>query len=239
MNKSRYIKSLCVGIALLCAGYTVKAQQIETSVFLNGTLPVAQFNDNVNLEKYGPESFQVLDRSQIGQGASAGLGATARFGLWFDVGVGELQPFVEVSFLWNNSGPSIRKAYDNNKDSLNQYPTAPQYLNLPVMLGLKYRYKLMPDLQPFAELGIGYDFLFITKNGYPAHTYYYKPSGGLAWMVGLGTYLGEHVSVSLNFTGLGNHLIDPTSKSADDPNEYTERTRSSIGTLGLRVGFHF
>ena len=239
MSKSSYIKLLCLGLALMCAGYTAKAQQFETSVFLNGTLPAAQFNDNVNLKPFG--DFLVLDRSQIGKGASAGLGATARFGLWFDVGIGELQPFAEVSFFWNNSGPSIRKEYDSNADTLNQYPTAPHYLNLPLMLGLKYRYKLMPDLQPFAELGIGYDFLFITKNGYPTATYYYKPSGGLAWMVGLGTYLGEHVSVSLNYTGLGNHLIEPTKKSAPDPNEekYTGRTRTSLGTLGLRVGFHF
>ena len=204
---------------------------------------MANFNDNVaeQLEKFGPGSFQVLDRSQIGKGASAGLGATARFGLWFDVGVGELQPFAEVSFLWNSSGPSIRKAYDTHADSLNQYPTAPHYFNVPVMLGLKYRYQLMPDLKPFAELGIGYDFLFITKNGYPKNTFYYRPNGGLAWMIGLGTYLGEHVTVSLNYTGLGSHLIEPTKKSAPDPNEesYTGRTRSSLGTLGLRVGFHF
>lgn len=239
MSKSRYIKSLCLGIALLCAGITAKAQQIETSVFLNGTLPMAQFNDNVNLKPYG--DFQVLDRSQIGKGASAGLGATARFGLWFDVGVGELQPFAEISLLWNNSGPSIRKEYDSHADSLNQYPTAPHYFNLPFMLGLKYRYKLMPDLQPFAELGIGYDFLFVTKNGYPGSTFYYKPSGGLTWMAGIGTYLGEHVTLSLNYTGFGSHLIEPTKKSAPDPNEenYTGRTRTSLGTLGLRVGFHF
>ena len=111
MNKSKYFKSLCVGIALLCAGYTVKAQQIETSVFLNGTLPVAQFNNPVNLEPFG--SFVIMDRSQIGKGAAAGLGATARFGLWFDVGVGELQPYAEVGLLWNNSGSKIRKLYDN------------------------------------------------------------------------------------------------------------------------------
>ena len=103
------------------------------------------------------------------------------------------------------------------------------------------KWKLMPDLQPFAELGIGYDFLFITKNGYPSSTFHYKPNGGLTWMFGLGTYLGEHVSVSFNYTGLGSHLIEPTSKSAPDPFEetYTGRTRASLGTLGLRVGFHF
>ena len=110
MNKSRYIKSLCLGIALLCAGYTVKAQQTETSIFLNGTLPMANFNDNVaeQLEKFGPGSFQVLDRSQIGKGASAGLGATARFGLWFDVGVGELQPFAAETTVLGSDGKTHR-----------------------------------------------------------------------------------------------------------------------------------
>ena len=60
-------------------------------------------------------------------------------------------------------------------------------------------------------------------------------------MAGIGAYLGEHVTLSLNYTGFGSHLIEPTKKSAPDPNEenYTGRTRTSLGTLGIRVGFHF
>lgn len=240
MDKKIYIKSLCLGLALLCAGHAAKAQQPETSVFLNGTLPVAEFNNSVNLEPYG--TFQVMDRSQIAKGASAGLGATARFGLWFDVGVGELQPFAELSFMWNSSGPSIRKAYDNNADSLKAYPTAPHYINLPIMLGLKYRYKLTADVQPFAELGIGYDILFITKNGYPSETFRYKTTGKLAWMAGVGTYLGEHVSASLYYMGMGNHYIEYAKNSATIPSEvenFDTRPGSRLGVLGLRVGFHF
>jgi hypothetical protein len=238
MSKISYIKSLCLGAIMLFAGISANAQQIETSVFINATLPVAQFNNPVNLEPFG--SFVIMDRSQIGKGAAAGLGATARFGLWFDVGVGELQPYAEVGLLWNNSGSKIRKLYDNNADSLKNYPTAPQYLNVPIMLGLKYRYNLTPDLRPFAELAIGYDLLFITKNGYPSQTYRYKATGELTWMAGIGTYLGEHVSVNLFYMGLGNHYIEYSKRSAEAPEEsFTERPSSRLGAMGLRVGFHF
>lgn len=238
MNKSSYIKSLCLCAVLLFAGVRAYAQQTETSVFINGTLPVAQFNNAVELEPFG--SFAVLDRNNIGKGASAGLGFTGRFGLWFDVGVGELQPYAEASVLWNNSGSKIRKAYDNHADSLGKYPTFPQYLNIPVMLGLKYRYNLMPDVRPFAEVAIGYDMLIITRNGYPSQSYRYKLTGELAWMAGIGTYLGEFVSVNLYYMGLGNHYIEYTAKSASPTEEIFEgRPSSRMGVMGLRVGFHF
>ena len=165
MNKHICIKSLCVAVALFCFSIGAKAQQTETSVFINGILPVSQFNDQVDLTEFG--QFTPMNRTNVAQAAAGGLGFTARFGMWFDVGVGQLQPFVEASFLWNNSRKYVRDIYDNNErnDSMQSYPTAPQYFNIPIQLGLKYRYPLMADLQPFAELAIGYDIFIITKNG--------------------------------------------------------------------------
>ena len=152
MKKHVSIKSLCVAVALLCIGFGARAQQTETSVFINATLPVGQFNDQVELNEFG--IFTPMNRTNVAQAAAGGLGFTARFGMWFDVGVGQLQPFVEASFLWNNSRKYVRDIYDNNErnDSMQSYPTAPQYFNIPVMLGLKYRYDITADLRPFAEL---------------------------------------------------------------------------------------
>ena len=239
MNKHISIKSLCLAAALLLAGVGAKAQQTETSVFLNGILPVSEFNDQVDLNEYG--IFTPMNRTNVAKAAAGGLGATARFGMWFDVGVGQLQPFVEASFMWNNSRKYVRDAYDNNErnDSMQCYPTVPQYLNIPVLLGLKYRYDITTDLRPFAELGIGYDLLIITKNGYPTESYRYKLNGQLSWMGGVGTYLGEHVSVSLYYMGLGSHRIEYTSKSYKPEGDDFNATKRNLGVLGLRVGFHF
>lgn len=240
MNKHICIKSLCLALVLFCAGFSAKAQQTETSVFINATLPVGQFNDQVILLD-DENNFAPMNRTNVAQAAAGGLGFTARFGMWFDVGVGQLQPFVEASFLWNNSRKYVRDSYDNNErnDAMQSYPTAPQYLNIPVMLGLKYRYDITADLRPFAELGIGYDLLIITKNGYPSERYSYKMNGQLCWMGGLGTYLGEHVSASLFYMGLGSHRIEYTSKSFKPEGDDFNATKRSLGVLGLRVGFHF
>lgn len=239
MSKHICIKSLCVALVFFCASFTAKAQQIETSVYLNGTLPVGQFNDQVELTEFG--QFTPMNRTNVAQAAAGGLGFTARFGMWFDVGVGQLQPFVEASFLWNNSRKYVRDIYDNNErnDTMKSYPTAPQYFNIPVMLGLKYRYDITADLRPFAELGIGYDLLIITKNGYPSERYSYKMNGQLCWMGGLGTYLGEHVSATLFYMGLGSHRIEYTAKSFKPEGDDFNATKRSLGVLGLRVGFHF
>lgn len=240
MNKHICIKSLCLALVLFCAGFSAKAQQTETSVFINATLPVGQFNDQVILLD-DENNFAPMNRTNVAQAAAGGLGFTARFGMWFDVGVGQLQPFVEASFLWNNSRKYVRDSYDNNErnDAMQSYPTAPQYFNIPVMLGLKYRYDITADLRPFAELGIGYDLLIITKNGYPSERYSYKMNGQLCWMGGLGTYLGEHVSASLFYMGLGSHRIEYTSKSFKPEGDDFNATKRSLGVLGLRVGFHF
>ena len=240
MRKSNHFKGLVIATALLFAGFGVRAQQLETSVFLNGILPVAQFNNEVNLEPLG--TFEPMTSENIAKGAAGGLGGSARIGMWFDVGVGQLQPFFEAGFLWNNSRSYIRNKYDNNERNnvLQQRPKAPQYFNLPLMLGLKYRYDITPDVRPFVELGLGYDLLFISKNGYPTQTFRYKPSGEFSWMIGAGTYLGEYVSVSLFYMGLGNHHIDYSSRSYQpEAIDYSTVYRRSLGELGLRVGFHF
>ena len=163
MNKHICIKSLCLAVVFICASFGAKAQQTETSVFINATLPVGQFNDQVSLFDDIENTFTPMNRTNVAQAAAGGIGFTARFGMWFDVGVGQLQPFVEASFLWNNSRKYVRDSYDNNErnDIMQSYPTAPQYFNIPVMLGLKYRYDITADLRPFAELSIGYDLLII------------------------------------------------------------------------------
>ena len=60
-----------------------------------------------------------------------------------------------------------------------------------------------------------------------------------SWMGGLGTYLGEHVSATLFYMGLGSHRIEYTAKSFKPEGDDFNATKRSLGVLGLRVGFHF
>lgn len=242
MNKPNYFKSLCFTLALISASLGIQAQQTEISVCLNGTLPTGQFNDEVAPDHQGEHIY--MGRTAIGKGAKVGLGGSVRAGIWFDIGFGELLPFAEASFLWNRTNNDIRDAYDNAYvDGVR--PEAPAYFNVPLTLGFKYRYDLSPVVRPYAEVGVGYNFLFISGNGYDTEDnrfwYSYKPNGALSWMVGVGTYLGDYVSMGICYQGLGNHRIDYSEKTSDRINDNTPdyQERRKIGNLGLRIGFHF
>lgn len=242
MNKPNYFKTLCLTAVLTLASFGARAQQSEISVYINGTLPTGQFNDKITPEYLGERIY--MGRTTIGMGAKAGLGGTVRAGIWFDIGFGELLPFAEASFLWNRTNNDIRDAYDNAYvDGVR--PEAPVYFNVPLTLGFKYRYDLTPILRPYAEVGVGYNILFISGNGYDTdetHFWYaYKPNGALSWMIGAGTYLGEFVSAGLYYQGLGDHRIDYTEKSSGrgDGSTFNYQERRKIGELGFRIGFHF
>lgn len=242
MNKLNYFKTLCLAVMLIVASFGVRAQQAEISIYLNGTLPTGQFNDKISPDYVG--DLISMGRTKIGMGANAGLGGSVRAGIWLDIGFGELLPFAEVSFLWNRTNKDIRAAYDNAYVNGNR-PQAPSYFNLPMTLGFKYRYDLTPIVRPYAEIGIGYNVLFISGNGYNTdaihHWFTYKPNGALSWMIGAGTYLGEYVSAGFYYQGLGDHRIDYSEKSSGringDTPDYQERRK--IGDLGIRIGFHF
>ena len=240
MNKRQNIKSLCLVAALLLSGICAQAQELEVSAYFNGVLPTGQFNNGKGSDLTSGDAFDhqfaPMNRENIGTGAAAGLGLTLRGGLWFDMGFGELMPYIEASFLWNSLKSSVREAYDNAGA---KYPS---YYNVPMYLGFKYRYDINDILRPFAEIGFGYDFFFITKSDGRSDMWYkFKPSHAIGWEMGLGTYLGKNVSVGLYYIGLGTHKIAFTNKSSYRPVDNTAYITSprSLGELALRIGFHF
>lgn len=232
---------------MIFAGFGAQAQELEFSGYFNGILPVAQFNDAVDLMPYG--QFTPINRSNIANGASIGLGASLRAGMWLDVGANNwLLPFVEASFLWNSTKSKYRDIYDNNalNDSLKATPKIPNYFNVPIQVGLKYRYDLTDIIRPFAEASLGFDVMLISRNGYEKGVTYngtnlhyaYKLNGAMSWTVGAGTYLGENVTVGLYYIDLGKHRIEYTKAVSSSESDYTVQKRH-LGELALRIGFHF
>ena len=237
MNKRQNMKALCLVAALLFSGFSAQAQELELSAYFNGVLPAAQFGKKVvTNDAFNQNAFVPMSRETIGMGAAAGLGFTARGGFWFDMGFGELMPYIEVSFLWNSLKSSVRSAYDAAG------ATYPSYYNVPAFLGFKYRYDINDIFRPFAEVGFGYDFFIITRsNGIDDRWYKFNPSHAIGWEIGAGTYLGRNVSVGLYYMGLGTHKIKYTKKSSrpegDDGTDVS--SARSLGDLALRIGFHF
>lgn len=243
MIKNNYFKGLCLSLVLVIAGFVSHAQLPETSFYFNGFLPTAQFNDPAGI--ITENGFMPMNRTNVAKSASAGLGISSRFGIWCDIGYGQLQPFAEIGILWNSTNAKVRNSYENNalNDQYKATPTTPHYFNIPMMAGLKYRYDVTPIVRPFAEFALGYDAMFITRSGYKNVAnlnYGYKPSGAFAWEIGLGTYLGENVSVGIYYYGLGSHRIEYTSRTKENVGDesYASDLRT-IGEFAVRFGFHF
>ncbi|MBQ7062479.1 MAG: outer membrane beta-barrel protein [Bacteroidales bacterium] len=238
------------------ASFGAKAQltHLEQSVYLNFSLPSAQFNDDV--------TSIPMRRFNVGKGAGAGLGLGYRVTYRFDVGFGEVSPFLSADIFWNRSNRDLRDMYMDADDG-----KFPNYINLPIFVGVNYRYQLTEIFTPFAEVGFGPDILFISKeygslrnatvlattNVDYDFTLKYQTTTKLAYQVGLGCYFGQHVSASLHWYGFSKHAIKYTNGIESDlatvqPNiaaldqaepDYEKTQSRNIGLFALRVGFHF
>ena len=250
----KIVTALCLGAMLFGMGTAAQAQ-LRQSVYINGNIPTGDFGSNA---ENGPALIAAyntgvpLTYEQIGKDATLGFGFGYRASYRFDVGVGLVAPYANVDFLWNTISSKWSEKYSD------AYMSSPTYFNIPLMVGVTYIYDEMPwnDISLFGEFGIGTDLLWITSEGssdMPGGVYYkfsYKSTFAFAWQLGVGAFFGEHVSAGLHYYGLGTHNVDYTSGCRED-NAFADaqviannaagmgRQRRSVGSLMLRIGFHF
>lgn len=243
---NRIVKVICLATALLSVGSIAQAQ-FRQSIYLNGNLPTGSFASKVNTtHKNVPLTYE-----EIGKAANVGFGLGYRASYRFDIGFGEVAPFAQADVFWNTIGGEWGKKY------MDAEYTTPSYFNVPVMAGVSYFYTgLWNDITPYGEFGVGADMFIITREGKGVKEnngtlyYAYKPSVTMAWMVGLGAWFGRHVSAGIYYYGLGTHPIDYTSRTLDrnalanaqvelDKSLGNGRQLRTIGSLALRIGFHF
>lgn len=237
--KNRIVTVVCLAALLLGTGSVAKAQ-FRQSIFLDGLLPVGNFASSVSNNAGVP-----LGTHNIAKAATAGFGIGYRASYRFDIGFGIVAPFASADFFWNFIGDGWSDEYIQAKAGV------PSYFNLPVHLGVSYLYdRLWNDVTPYVEFGLGTDLMFIgrEKSENFFHTYAYKPSfaKNVSWMIGLGTYFGEHVSVGVYVYDLGKHTIEYTKKTFESftlaeqllTDAAAVETRT-VGEVALRIGFHF
>lgn len=236
MRKSTTFKALCLLCAFVFAGFGAKAQfsHLETSIFFPCfNVPTGDFGSTVSKTPAVP-----LMRTDIGKEAGFGFGAGLRAAYKFDIGFGEVAPFVGAELFFNRLKSDIRDEYDNFNDG-----KAPFYFNIPVLFGVNYRYQINEIFTPFLEFGFGPDLMMVTKEAYTdALTnndmeLKYKSTIALAWQVGGGTYLKQHFSLGVHYYGFGSHKM--RYKSSSDINDNSGIEKRGIGSLVLRIGFHF
>ncbi|MBP5535418.1 MAG: hypothetical protein J6X62_01360 [Bacteroidales bacterium] len=212
--------------------------QLEKSLYLNLGLPTGDFGEN----NKNPLNVHPMGKTYMGNNAAIGFGVGARVSYFFDIGYGEVAPFVGLDMLWNPLKKDLRIDYvedDNCK--------RPQYWNIPLTVGVTYRYALDRIIMPYAEFGVGYDIFSVTAEGFhnvAGKQYFkYSPTGQVMLQIGGGTYLGEYVSIGLNYYHMGLHVVEYT-KSSDRPaltvsGQPEPVKHVQVGLLLFRIGFHF
>ena len=244
----KIVRVLCLTALMIGFGTAAQAQ-IRQSVFLNGNIPTGDFASNAS---NGPtlitayNSGVPLTYQQVGKDATVGFGLGYRASYRFDIGYGLVAPFANIDFMWNTISGKWSDKYLDAKFS------SPTYFNIPLLAGVSYIYDDLPwdDISAYGEFGVGTDLLWITSEGADDFKFAYKPTFAFAWMIGAGAYFGEHVSVGLYYYGLGKHTIDYTQGTLDDnmaanaqvtANEAAGmgRQQRSVGSVMLRIGFHF
>lgn len=231
MKKSNTFKGLCLAIAFTLTSFMAQAQ-LTNSVYLNFGLPTGNFHSNAVSLQHSDAAY-ILTKENIATSAGFGFGFGYRASYRFDVGFGNVDPFLGADLFWNRVKGDTRDAIidHNGKSSA--------YFNIPILLGVQYNYAISDVLRPFAEFGVGYDLFYVGnegwKDGVAGHEDYYwakySVKGSMAFQLGIGCYFGEHVSASLNFYGLGKHTInykDATSEALKSPIIYE---RYSNGTI--------
>lgn len=237
--KRNIIKVFCLA-AIMFGTCSIAQAQLRQSIFLNGVMPVGSFSSSAKVHDV---PFTMTD---MGKEAIIGFGAGYRASYRFDVGMGQVAPFLQIDFFWNTIDGDWKEKFAGHNYS------TPNYINSPQFAGVSYLYdELWNDITLFAEFGLGSDFFFITPEGTGKgnERFAYKPTVELAWMVGLGAYFGQHVSAGFYYYGLGKHYIDYTSRTINNnidaarlANYYTSlnsRESRTIGEIALRIGFHF
>ena len=247
------LRMMCLAALMVGMGMNAQAQ-FRHSIFLNGNLPMGDFTSSVDQNRASllNNTGLPLGYTQIGKDASLGFGLGYRASYRFDVGMGIVAPFAQADFFWNMIDGTLRGYYIDN-----DY-VAPNYFNVPLLAGVSYLYdELWNDITPYGEFGIGADWLLITREGKGASAnngtlyYAYKSNFSFAWMIGAGAYFGRHVSAGIYYYGLGIHPIDYTNKTINTNTvanaevvyhqnvDNVKREKRNIGSLALRIGFHF
>ena len=238
----KIVKVMCLAALMVSMSFGANAQ-MRQSIYLNLNAPTGDWSKQVEGNYSLPLTY-----TGIGKDASAGFGLGYRVSYRFDVGVGLVAPFAQADFFWNTISGDLSDDYTQARAK-----ATPTYFNIPIQLGITYFYdELWSNITPYAEFGLGTDLMMITAEGpftiagIDYGKYSYKTNAAFAFSLGVGAFFGEHVSAGLYYYGMGKHTIEYTSSTYNgltpvdqqlyDKGDVETRT---VGSLALRIGFHF
>ena len=217
------------------------------SIHFGGAFPVGDFGSETKLSD-GDIVFPNLDK-----GFSAGPGFNVGIKGKIPLPANGLGVIISGDFIFNGIKGTLKDDYDELQEIIEDYDgsfTRSRYINVPVMVGLNYKYSVNQHFGVWAETGIGANLRMITAtkiefSGYDSYTETYKfpIRTCFAFQIGGGIMINDLFSVGLHYYGLGSAKLKLKYEYEDDWDSYsfTDTTTKSYsqGCFMVRLGFHF
>ena len=246
----RIITRLILATLLISGGKTF-AQKDGFSLHLSGVFPngkFAEFDDNDKV------CALINGSSKTG---SAGTGFGVGFKYQFPIPqVANLRFLVGAELMYNPLNGDAKDWLDDEFTSgTDDYEvTLPKYLNVPLMAGLNYAFKLNDKINIFGEFAAGINMRLFTNTKIESSsttseiTYKYKYDNAItfAYRFGAGVTF-DRISIGLHWYNLGSAKVkgkieyeyNNSAGNHDSDKEKFKRKDLSISMMTLTVGYHF
>lgn len=217
-------KVFVVAMALMLGAATsVSAQKAGLSLQLGGILPSLDFKESPSVAVPGAHSFGSAGGAMFG--ASFGLKYTYMIKNKAHENIG-LGVFFSADGMWNAMNKDLRTLYDSVSC------THPQYVNVPIMVGVSYTTQFSPTFGLWVEAGIGADLFIKTAEGWKNNSTTYKMSAEMAVEGGVGIILDRTISLGAHYYWLGTHHM--MTKKPQPPVSHALK----MGVWAFKLGFH-
>ncbi|MBQ4398484.1 MAG: outer membrane beta-barrel protein [Bacteroidales bacterium] len=246
-------------VAMMVIGGQAMAQT-RGAMFLGASFPMSDFGEFDGFNEFALTQYDESD-------AGAGIGFNVGLKWYFNVGVEGLGIMLSADGFYNGPNSDLKTAYRNDNlwydgwaDIENfSFSSTPKYINVPVMLGINYRYYLNPNFGIYVEAGAGGNLGLITEmetsfdsrvsaiHGKYKVTTNYDKAFSFAYQAGAGIEVAKNLVVGCSFYHLGSRQVEGnrTMKMVDgNAGPYNESEYLKFGkitpimVLG-RIGFSF
>ena len=202
------------------------------SIKFGGSLPLGDYaSTSIQSGDYTCALFDNFNTGAAKLGLTAGLAYTYYFNEERTIGL-----VTAIDYIRNGL---------NDKLEISAYETLPTYSNIPATLGLSYTYPVVEDIvNIYGEAGIGLNYRMISDYTYNDGTYAtyskieYDNAISFAFRAGIGAILYEHLTVSLDYYGLGSADVDGYQQISTMSN-YFDGGNLNQSALLLRIGVCF
>lgn len=151
---------------------------------------------------------------------------------------------LNAGIVYNNLQRDLRDEFQGGMDS-DEELSLPKHINIPLLGGLEYETSVSDKLDLYGELGIGLNIYKMTSLS-EKHEHYEasiipKPSASFGYKIGAGLIFEEKYTLSLNYWGLGSHLVDYTVEKIydGDPQSEDGRFEDTLSTNSLTISFGY